>query len=314
MGEGIGILCIGRLCGSAAGVDGCLAVCVGFRGFNALNDPSNGVAVGVLREYSGIGGITRCSHDIGSPAGERIGILRSRRLFGGRSLVYGSLAFCDINLIKGGTIVILEDDMVIGHGRHRAVVVPEAVSIYYEVAGSGIGRSKVAAVRVVQFCGGDWNLMGSHTAAALCILIGHGLRAGCACLPIDTCAVGADVRAAGSGIDCAGRNHGSKNINPCIHKVCFRAVVGLAGGEFNALEFSAGHIIISCPFIPVIEIDAVAFGNHQLGIAANGNIHAREQRGRLVDSQAAGSDLKGNIVSNREHIVGGVDVHSAKVK
>ena len=115
----------------------------------------NGVAVGVLREYSGIGGITRCSHDIGSPAGECIGILRSRRLFGGRSLVYGSLAFCDINLIKGGTIVILEDDMVIGHGRLRAVVVPEAVSIYYEVAGSGTDRFEVAAVHVAQFCRGD---------------------------------------------------------------------------------------------------------------------------------------------------------------
>ena len=274
----------------------------------------NGVAVGVLREYSGIGGITRCSHDIGRPVGEGIGILCIGRLFGGRSLVYGNLAFCDINLIKGGTIVISEDDMVIGHGRLRAVVEPEAVSIYYEVAGSGTDRFEVAAVHVVQFCGGDWNLMGSHSGTALGILIGHGLRAGCACLLIDTCAVGADVRAAGSGINCAGRNHGSKNIDSCIHKVGLRAVIGLAGGVYNALEFSAGHIILIYPFIPVIEIDAVAFGNHQLGTAANGNIHAREQRGRLVDSQAAGSDLKGNIVSNREHIVGGVDVHSAKVK
>ena len=156
--------------------------------------------------------------------------------------------------------------------------------------------------------------MGSHFGTALGILIGHGLRAECACLLIDTCAVGADVRATGSGINCAGRNHGSKNIDSCIHKVGLRAVIGLAGGVYNALEFSAGHIILIYPFIPVIEIDAVAFGNHQLGAAANGNIHAREQRGRLVDSQAAGSDLKGNIVSNREHIVGGVDVHSAKVK
>ena len=204
--------------------------------------------------------------------------------------------------------------MVIGHGRLRAVVEPEAVSIYYEVAGSGTGRFEVAAVHVAQFCRGDGDFMGSHSGTALGILIGHGLPAGCACLLIDTCAVGADVRAAGSGINCAGRNHGSKNIDFCIHKVCFRAVIGLAGGEYHALEFSAGHIIISCPFIPVIEIDAVAFGNHQLGTAANGDIHAGKQGGRLVDSQSAGSNLKGDIVGNREYIVGGADVHYCKVK
>ena len=314
MGEGIGILCIGRLCGSAVGVDGCRAVCVGFRGFNALNDPSNGVGIDACREYSSIGGVTRYSHDIGRPVGEGIGILCIGRLFGGRSLVYGNLAFCDINLIKGGTIVISEDDMVIGHGRLRAVVEPEAVSIYYEVAGSGTDRFEVAVVHVAQFCRGDGDSMGSHIGTALGILIGHGLRAGCACLLIDTCAVGADVRAAGSGINCAGSNHGSKNIDSCIHKVCFRAVVGLAGGEDNAFKFSAGDIVVSYPFIPVIEIDAVAFGNQQFGAAANGDIHAGKQGGRLVDSQFAGSNLKGDIVGNRENIVGGVDVRSGKVK
>ena len=69
------------------------------------------------------------------------------------------------------------------------------------------------------------------------------------------------------------------------------------------------------PLVTVIDVDALASGHHQLGVLGDGGLHAGQQCRRLVDSQlAAGVQIYGHVVGQRQDIAAGADAHACQLQ
>ena len=191
---------------------------------------------------------------------------------------------------------------------HRLFAAPNAIDIVDNIA-SACGRSfRVGAVGVVQPGGGDGDVVACRAAV---ILIRLGLLAGCALLVIDTGALaGADVRAAGGGVDAADGGQRAVDVHPDICQRCAGACP--SGGIDHGNELLAIAAAVAAPLIHVVDVDALAAGHQQFCAAGNGGLHAGQQRRRLVDGQlAAGGQVDGHVVGQRQNIVRGADFHAS---
>ena len=179
---------------------------------------------------------------------------------------------------------------------------------------AGICRLGVGAVGVVQLGGGDGDLMCRHAGTALRVLIRLGLRAGSALLVVDTGAVaGADVRTAGGGVDAA--DGGQRTVDVHLHIRQRRTGACPAGGIDHRDEPLTRAAAVAAPLVTVVDVDALAVGHHQLGVLGDGGLHAGQQCRRLVDSQlAAGVQIYGHVVGQRQNIVAGADFHACQLQ
>ena len=181
----------------------------------------------------------------------------------------------------------------IGNGRTRA----------------GICRLGVGAVCVVQLRRGNGNLMGYYWFSIF-ILIRFGLRAGCPLLNIHAASTaGADVRAAGRGVDVTTRSHCSVDVNLCIFEGCTLACPAGSIGHRDVCDiFNAA---IATPLIHIIDIKARSTGYYQFGIFFDCYFHAREQCSRLVHGQfAARGQINSHIVGKWQNIAAGINIQA----
>ena len=189
---------------------------------------------------------------------------------------------------------------------------PNAIDIVNDitsVCGRGFG---IRAVAVVQLGGGDGD---SHRLIAICIiLIGFGLRAGCALLNVLAGAVaGADIRTALGGVDGANRRYAAVHIHLRINQVVIGAVVCLTRRIGHRLKLAgAPDKVVGVPLIAVIEIDILPVCNRQASALGNIDLNARQQSCILIDGRIAGLNIDGNVVGDRQHIACRVNIHACK--
>ena len=193
---------------------------------------------------------------------------------------------------------------------------PDAVDIVNGIAGLGRLRLGVGAVGVVELGGSDGDLVCRHVGTALRVLIRRGLRAGSALLAVDAGTLaGADIRTAGGGVDAADGGQRTVDVHLHIDKVFFCAVIMLSGGIWHRFELASGNKVLGDPLVTVIDVDALAVGNHQLGTLGDGGLHAGQQCRRLVDGQpAAGGQIDGHVVGQRQNIAAGADAHACQLQ
>ena len=192
---------------------------------------------------------------------------------------------------------------------------PDAVDIVNGIAGLGRLRLGVGAVGVVKPCGGDGDLMCRHVGIALRVLIRLGLRAGGTLLVVDAgTGAGADVCAACGGVDAADSGQRTVDVHLHIDKVFFCAVIMLSGGIWHRFELASGNKVLGDPLVTVIDVDALAAGNNHFSALCDVGLHPRQQRRRLVDGQlAAGGQIDGHVVGQRQDIAAGADAHACQL-
>ena len=193
---------------------------------------------------------------------------------------------------------------------------PDAVDIVNGIAGLGRLRLGVGAVGVVELGGSDGDLVCRHVGTALRVLIRRGLRAGSALLAVDAGTLaGADIRTAGGGVDAADGGQRTVDVHLRINKVFYTAIIIFPRGISYRAEIAFAGVCIGNPFVTVIDVDALAVGNHQLGTLGDGGLHAGQQCRRLVDSQlAAGGQIDGHVVGQRQNIAAGADAHACQLQ
>ena len=193
---------------------------------------------------------------------------------------------------------------------------PDAVDIVNGIAGLGRLRLGVGAVGVVELGGSDGDLVCRHVGTALRVLIRRGLRAGSALLAVDAGTLaGADIRTAGGGVDAADGGQRTVDVHLRINKVFYTAIIIFPRGISYRTEIAFASVCIGNPFVTVIDVDALAVGNHQLGTLGDGGLHAGQQCRRLVDSQlAAGDQIDGHVVGQRQNIAAGADACSRQLQ
>ena len=193
---------------------------------------------------------------------------------------------------------------------------PDAVDIVNGIAGLGRLRLGVGAVGVVKPCGGDGDLMCRHVGIALRVLIRLGLRAGGTLLVVDAgTGAGADVCAACGGVDAADSGQRTVDVHLHIDKVFFCAVIMLSGGIWHRFELASGNKVLGDPLVTVIDVDALAAGNNHFSALCDVGLHPRQQRRRLVDGQlAAGGQIDGHVVGQRQNIAAGADAHACQLQ
>ena len=193
---------------------------------------------------------------------------------------------------------------------------PDAVDIVNGIAGLGRLRLGVGAVGVVELGGSDGDLVCRHVGTALRVLIRRGLRAGSALLAVDAGTLaGADIRTAGGGVDAADGGQRTVDVHLRINKVFYTAIIIFPRGISYRTEIAFAGVCIGNPFVTVIDVDALAVGNHQLGTLGDGGLHAGQQCRRLVDSQlAAGDQIDGHVVGQRQNIAAGADACSRQLQ
>ena len=167
----------------------------------------------------------------------------------------------------------------------------------------------------MQLGSGDGDLMCRHVGIALRVLIRLGLRAGGALLVIDTgTGAGADIRAAGGGVDTADGGQRAVDVHLHIDKVFFCAVIMLSGSIWHRFELASGNKVLGDPLVTVIDVDALAAGNNHFSALCDVCLHPRQQRRRLVDGQlAAGGQIDGHVVGQRQDIAAGADFHACQL-
>ena len=185
---------------------------------------------------------------------------------------------------------------------------PYAVDVADDVARLGGIRLGVGAVGVVQLGGRDGDVVSGRAAV---ILIRLGFRTGRALLVVDAGALArADVRAAGGGVDAADGGQRAVDVHLDIRQRCAGACP--SGGIDHGNELLAIAAAVAAPLIHVVDVDALTAGHQQLCAAGNGGLHAGQQRRRLIDGQlAAGGQVDGHVVGQRQNIVRGADFHAS---
>ena len=193
---------------------------------------------------------------------------------------------------------------------------PDAVDIVNGIAGLGRLRLGVGAVGVVELGGSDGDLVCRHVGTALRVLIRRGLRAGSALLAVDAGTLaGADIRTAGGGVDAADGGQRTVDVHLHIDKVFFCAVIMLSGGIWHRFELASGNKVLGDPLVTVIDVDALAAGNNHFSALCDVGLHPRQQRRRLVDGQpAAGGQIDGHVVGQRQNIAAGADAHACQLQ
>ena len=164
----------------------------------------------------------------------------------------------------------------------------------------------------MQLGGGDGDLMRRHTTL-LGVLIRLGLRAGLALLVVDAGTLaGADVRAACGGVDTA--DGGQRTVDVHLYIRQRSTLTCPSGGNDHRHVLCIVRAAVAAPLIHVINVDALVAGYHQLGILCDGRLHAWQQRRRLVDGQlAAGGQIDGHVVGQRQNIAAGTDAHACQL-
>ena len=203
--------------------------------------------------------------------------------------------------------------LVKGDGQlHRLFAAPNAIDIVDNIASLG-GRSfGVRAVGVVQLGGGDGD---SHLTAARIILIGCGLRAGCALLNVFAGAItGADIRTTPGGIDGANSCYTAVHIHLRINQFFIGTVICLARRIRHGLKLAgAPDKVVGVPLIAVIEIDVLSVCDRQASALGNIDLNARQQSCILIDRHIAGLNIDGNVVGDRQYVTCRVDTHARKL-
>ena len=164
----------------------------------------------------------------------------------------------------------------------------------------------------MQLGGGDGD---SHRIIAICIiLIGFGLRAGCALLNVLAGAVaGADVRTALGGVDGANRRYAAVHIHLGIDQIVVRTVICLARRIGHGLKLAgAPDEVVGVPLIAVIEIDILPVCNRQASALGNIDLNARQQSCILIDGHIAGLNIDGNVVGDGQYVACRVDIPACK--
>ena len=131
---------------------------------------------------------------------------------------------------------------------------PCAIGISNRIACADILGFSISAVGIVQFRRGNGDLMGYYWFTIfIFILIRFGLLAGRPLLNIHAASpAGADVRAAGRGVDVTTRSHCSVDVNLCIFEGCTLACLAGSIGHRNVCDiFNAA---IATPIVHIIEI------------------------------------------------------------
>ena len=279
---------------------------VGVKGDDRVLGPL-GIKGGILAEIHGrLVGIGRAGTVcLGIPAGE--GVVLTGKGVGSQHVVNAGI---DVHGLHAARAVV----RIKGNGDFVALERPLAVGIHIGVAGLGTGSPCIGAVGVVQLGGGDGDLMCRHAGTALRVLIRLGLRAGCALLNVLAGAVaGADVRTAGGGVDAA--DGGQLTVDVHLYIRQRRTLTCPSGGIDHRDELRAITAAVAAPLIHVIDVDALAVGNHQLGTLSDAGLYAGQQRRRLVDSQlAAGGQIDGHVVGQRQNIAAGADAHACQLQ
>ena len=165
----------------------------------------------------------------------------------------------------------------------------------------------------MQLGGGDGD---SHRIIAICIiLIGCGLRAGCALLNVLAgAAAGADVRAACGGVDGANSRYAAVHIHLRINQVVIGAVVCLTRRIGHGLKLAgAPDEVVGVPLIAVIEIDILPVCHRQASALGNIDLNARQQSRILIDRHIAGLDIDSNVVGDGQHVACRVNAHASKL-
>ena len=154
-----------------------------------------------------------------------------------------------------------------------------------------------------------------HVGIALRVLIRLGLRAGGTLLVVDAgTGAGADVCAACGGVDAADSGQRTVDVHLHIDKVFFCAVIMLSGGIWHRFELASGNKVLGDPLVTVIDVDALAAGNNHFSALCDVGLHPRQQRRRLVDGQlAAGGQIDGHVVGQRQDIAAGADFHACQL-
>ena len=173
-------------------------------------------------------------------------------------------------------------------------------------------RLGVGTVGVVQFGGSNGDLMCRH-AARLRVLIRLGLLAGLALLVVDAGTLaGADVRAACGGVDTA--DGGQRTVDVHLYIRQRRTLTCPSGGNDHRHVLCIVRAAVAAPLIHVVDVDALAAGHHQLGALSDAGLYAGQQRCRLVDGQlAAGGQIDGHVVGQRQNIAAGADTHACQL-
>ena len=221
----------------------------------------------------------------------------------------------DGNLLSRGlaaAIVGIESHCAFG----RCIQSPLAVFVVPNIIDYSILGLLISAVSVVQFGRRYGDLMCSYIRTALRVLVSNRLCTNRTALLIYTCAfAGADICTALSGIQRSSDGQRTVNVHHCVNKVILGAVISLAGGVADSLEFQAIGITIAAPFILVIGIDSTAIGNHQICANCDIGLNAGQKRCGLVHCQVATfRQIDGHVIGDRQNIVLGVDGHTRQLQ
>ena len=189
---------------------------------------------------------------------------------------------------------------------------PDTADIVDGIASACVRSFRVGAVGVVQLGGGDGDLMCRHTAL-LGILIRLGLRTGGTLLVVGAgTGAGADVCAACGGVDAA--DSGQRTVDVHLHIRQRRTLTCPSGGNDYRHVLCVTGAAVAAPLIHVVDVDALAAGHHQLGALSDAGLYAGQQRRRLVDGQlAAGGQIDGHVVGQRQNIAAGADTHACQL-
>ena len=88
----------------------------------------------------------------------------------------------------------------------------------------------------------------------------------------------------------------------------------LSGGIWHRFELASGNKVLGDPLVTVIDVDALAAGNNHFSALCDVGLHPRQQRRRLVDGQlAAGGQIDGHVVGQRQDIAAGADFHACQL-
>ena len=287
------------------GTHGALAI-IGVEGDDRVLGPL-GIQGGIRAEIHGrpVGIGHAGAVCLGIPAGE--GVVLTGKGVGSQHVVNAGI---DVHGLHAARAVV----RIKGNGDFVALERPFAVGVHIGVARLGTGSPCIGAVGVVQLGGGDGDLVCRHAGTALRVLIRLGLLAGVTLLFVDAGTLaGADVRTAGGGVDAA--DGGQRTVDVHLYIRQRRAGACPSGGIDHRDELRAITAAVAAPLIHVIDVDALAVGNHQLGTLSDAGLYAGQQRRRLVDSQlAAGGQIDGHVVGQRQNIAAGADAHACQLQ
>ena len=168
----------------------------------------------------------------------------------------------------------------------------------------------------MQFCRSNRNLMCSYRGSNLCILISYYcLSVRRILLDIFTCPLaGTNICTACCRVDCPVYGQRTVDIYLGIQQIRIFAIICFAGSIPHCNKLTVASIVVRNPLVTVIDIDAAAVGNSHFSALRDIRLHARQQSRRLVDGQlAAGGQIDGHVVGQRQNIATGTDTHTCQL-